>query len=143
MRPSLRSAAFQVGSSVARALPAPGVGVWDLYSAANEFDLFKEWANALTHGKPLQPPSRRYAAGMIALRPSQDGRISGYEGVDEFHRRFGEWLIDERLPPPGHPTQPIEGGYMANAWIRMKHPDYDELHRILDWVGEHVKVRAA
>jgi hypothetical protein len=31
---------------------------------------------------------------------------------------------------------------MANAWIRMKHPDYDELRRILSLVGRHVQVRA-
>ena len=31
---------------------------------------------------------------------------------------------------------------MANAWMRMKHPDYDELRRMLDIVGQTVKVRA-
>ena len=32
---------------------------------------------------------------------------------------------------------------MANAWMRMRHPDYDELRRMLDTVGRTVKVRAA
>jgi hypothetical protein len=32
---------------------------------------------------------------------------------------------------------------MANAWIRMRHPDYDELRRMLDLVGRSVKVLAA
>ena len=31
---------------------------------------------------------------------------------------------------------------MANAWLRMKHPDYDELRRMLDIVGQTVKVHA-
>jgi len=31
---------------------------------------------------------------------------------------------------------------MANAWIRMKHPDYDPLRRMLDLVGRTVKVWA-
>jgi hypothetical protein len=31
---------------------------------------------------------------------------------------------------------------MANAWLRMKHPDYDELRRMLEVVGRTVKVRA-
>jgi len=31
---------------------------------------------------------------------------------------------------------------MANAWIRMRHPDYEELRRILNHVGETVKVKA-
>ncbi len=120
----------------------PGVGVWDLYSAANDFDLFREWASAIVNGRPTQPPSRKYSAGMIALRPSQDGRISGYAGVDAMERRYGEHIVDSHFPPRGHATQPVEGGYMANAWVRMKHPDYDALRGILNWVGENVKVYA-
>jgi formate-dependent phosphoribosylglycinamide formyltransferase (GAR transformylase) len=120
----------------------PGVRAWDLYAAANEFDIYKEWAMAVVHGRPSQTLSRRYSAGLIAIRPECDGHIVGYEGVDEVHRRFGGLLIDQHLPPPGTPTQPVEAGYMANAWIRLKHPDYDELRGMLDFVGRTVKVRA-
>jgi hypothetical protein len=46
----------------------PGVGVWDLYAAANDFDIY---------------------------------RISGYQGIDEVERVYGEWILDSHLPPPG------------------------------------------
>ncbi len=120
----------------------PGVRAWDLYCAANEMDLYREWAMAVVHGRAEQRPSRRFSAGIIALRPDRDGRISGYEGLDAIRSRYGEWIIDVHLPPQGTPTQPVEAGYMANAWIRMKHPDYDELRQMLNQVGETVKVRA-
>ena len=120
----------------------PGVRVWDLYCAANDMDLYLEWARVLVHGGTETVASRRYAAGMIALRPDRDGHIVGYEGVEEVRRAYGDCIIDMHLPGPGTPTQPIEGGYMANAWMRLRHPDYDELRRILDRVGETVKVRA-
>jgi len=119
----------------------PGVGAWDLYSAANEVDLYREWAEAVVWRTHKQTLSRRYAAGIIALRPDRDGRILGYEGVDAIERAFGEWIIDAHLPPVGTPTQPVEGGYMANAWVRMKHPDYDELRRMLDVAGQTIQVR--
>jgi formate-dependent phosphoribosylglycinamide formyltransferase (GAR transformylase) len=121
----------------------PGVGQWDVYAAANEFDIFREWALAVTGGRSEQAPSRRYSGGMIALRPDRDGRIIGYEGVDRIHARFGDCVVAAHLPPAGTPTQPIEAGYMANAWLRMRHPDYDALREILDAVGETVRVRAA
>jgi formate-dependent phosphoribosylglycinamide formyltransferase (GAR transformylase) len=121
----------------------PGVRAWDLYSAANEIDLYKEWAMAIVHGRPSAKPTRRYAAGIIALRPDRDGRISGYEGLDTIRNAYGEWILDFHLPNPGTATQPVEAGYMANAWIRMRHPDYDELRRMLDEVGRTVRVRAA
>ena len=76
-------------------------------------------------------------------RHGADGRIAGYDGLDEVEGRFGEWIIDTHIPPPGSPTQPVEAGYMANAWMRFRHPDYDELRRILDTVGETVRVRAS
>ena len=120
----------------------PGVGVWDLYAAANDFDIYREWAMAVVHGRPGQQTSRRYSAGMIALRPNRDGRISGYEGLDQVYQAYGDWIIDSHMPPPGSPTGGVEGGYMANAWIRMKHPDYDQLRRMLDLVGRTVKVLA-
>jgi phosphoribosylaminoimidazole carboxylase (NCAIR synthetase) len=120
----------------------PGVGQWDVYCAANEFDLFREWALAVCHGRVERAPSRRYACGMIALRPDRDGRIAGYEGGEEIWRRFSDCIVAHHFPPPGTPTQPVEAGYMANAWMRMRHPDYDELRRILNTVGETIRVHA-
>ena len=120
----------------------PGVGMWDVYSAANEMDLYLEWARLLVDGETPVRPSRRYSAGMIALRPDRDGTISRYEGVEEVRRDHGEWIIDMHLPPPGTPTQPVEAGYMANAWARLRHPDFDTLHSILDDIGERIQVRA-
>ncbi len=120
----------------------PGVGQWDVYAAANEFDIYREWGMAIAHGRPLEPPTRRYACGMIALRPDRDGRIAGYEGADRVWSKFGEWIVASHLPPPGTPTQPIEAGYMANAWLRVRHPDYDYLRLMLDAIGETLRVRA-
>jgi carbamoylphosphate synthase large subunit len=120
----------------------PGVRAWDLYAAGNEIDIYKEWAMAVVHGHPSQPPSRKYSAGIIALRPERDGRITGYDGIQAIERAYGKWMIDAHFPSPGTPTQPVEAGYMANAWLRLKHPDYDELKRMLDNVGQTIKVRA-
>ena len=120
----------------------PGVRAWDLYAVGNDIDIYREWAMTVVHGKTSQVLSRRLAAGIVALRPDRDGRVSHYDGVDELRRRYGQWLIDWHLPDAGTPTQPVEAGYMANAWIRMKHPDYDELRRMLDFVGQTVKLRA-
>ena len=120
----------------------PGVRAWDLYNVGNDLDLYREWAMAICAGRTSQTASRRYATGIIALRPDRDGQIAGYEGLELIGNRFGGNLIDLHLPPEGTPTQPVAAGYMANAWIRMKHGNYDELRHILDVVGQTVKVRA-
>lgn len=120
----------------------PGVCQWDVYCAANDFDLYEDWANAIVHGRTWMQPSRRYSAGMIALRPDKDGKIRGYKGVDEIQRRFGEWIVASRFPDPGTATQGVEAGYMANAWIRIRHPDYDHLRWMMNEIGRTIRVHA-
>jgi len=120
----------------------PGVGAWDLYCAANDFDLYQEWAHAIVHRRMGRAPSRNYSAGMIALRPDRDGVLAAYEGLDHIQQKYGPWILDGHFPPPGSRTAPVEGGYWANAWMRLKYPDYDGLRAILDEIGQTVKVRA-
>lgn len=121
----------------------PGVRAWDLYSVGNDLDLYREWAELIVHGHTDRRPSRRRAAGIIALRPERDGTITGYSGLDEMQGRFGELVIDAHLPPPGTPTQGVEAGYMANAWVRAAHEDYDHLRSVLDEIGRTITVHAA
>ena len=120
----------------------PGVGCWDLYSASNDVDVYREWAHIITHGMPEQPMRRPYSAGIVALRPDANGQIRGYSGIDEIQARYGEWIIDGHFPPEGHHTQPVEAGYMANAYVRMRHPDFDHLRGMLDDVGKTIHVYA-
>ena len=143
-RPTWSGSSVPRACSSARSVAArPGVRAWDLYAAGNDIDIYREWANAIVHHRVERPLSRRRAAGIVALRPDRDGVISHYDGVEEVQRQFGEWILDSYLPPSGTPTQPVEAGYMANAWIRMAHPDYDTVHHMLNVVGETVRVRAS
>ncbi len=119
-----------------------GQAQWDIYCAANDFDIYREWAHAVSYGRVDRSPSRRYAAGMIGLRPNREGRIAGYQGLEDVQRAFGSLIIDCHFPPPGTPTQPVGSGFLANAWIRMRHPDYDQLRSIFDTIGQTVKVFA-
>ncbi len=121
----------------------PGVGQWDSYCHGNEFDLYREWALAVCHHRTETRPSRRYACGIIALRPDRDGRITHYEGTDAAFRKYGHLVVGQHFPEPGTPTQGVEAGYMANAWMRVRHEDFDALRGILNDIGETVQVRAS
>ena len=112
----------------------------DSYCAGNEIDLYREWAQAVCYDSTDRRPSRRYACGIIALRPDRDGRIAGYEGTEGVFRQYGDNVVGSHFPEPGTPTQPVEAGYMANAWMRVRHPDYDILRAILNDIGERVQI---
>jgi formate-dependent phosphoribosylglycinamide formyltransferase (GAR transformylase) len=119
-----------------------GVDAWNVCCAAHEMDLYLDWARAILGQPPAFRPSRRFAAGHVALRPNRDGRITGYEGVDAIERAYGQWIFDTHFPPPGSRTQPFEAGFKANAWVRLRHPDYDEVRRMLDTVADTVRIWA-
>ena len=108
----------------------------------NDFDIYREWANLIVHGTPGQKLSRRFSTGIITFRPDRDGHIAGYEGLAEIESRFGDWIVDYHIPPEGTPTQEVGAGYMANAWMRFKHQDYDTLRSIMDDAGKTIQVRA-
>lgn len=120
----------------------PGVGQWDLYCAANDVDLYKEWAFAITRGACPTPLSRRYSAAIINLRPDRDGHIHTIQGLDQIQRKYGQWIIKAHFPAIGSLTQPVEAGYMANGWIQIKYPDYDDLRAILEDIGRTVRLVA-
>jgi D-alanine-D-alanine ligase-like ATP-grasp enzyme len=120
----------------------PGVGQWDSYCAGNEFDLYREWAVAVCHYTVDTRPNRRSACGIIALRPERDGQISGYSGIEKIFEKYGDLVVGQHFPSPGTHTQPVEAGYMANAWMRVRHEDFDTLRGILNEIGETIRVYA-
>jgi hypothetical protein len=124
------------------AVRPPGVWFWDLYCYANDMDLYRHWAEAVLWGHTEPRPSRSYSAGILSLRPNRYGRIVGYSGVDEVLQGARPYLIDWWLPPVGTPTQDVGSGYMGQPWMRARHPDYDGLRGLFDWIGRTIKVWA-
>ncbi|MEM7737326.1 MAG: ATPase [Deinococcota bacterium] len=121
----------------------PGVGQWDLYCIANDIDIYGEWASGIVHGSSGGMLSRNYASAIISLRPTQDGHISGYKGVDAMQDKYGQWVTAAHFPPVGTPTQPVSAGYKANAWVQIKFPNYDDLRGILEDIGQSITVIAS
>jgi hypothetical protein len=121
----------------------PGERIWDLYCVGNDFNLYRSWASALVHGRIDERPSRRLSTGSVQVRPDREGKVVGYEGLESVMRRCGEFLFAHEIPPVGRKTVPVAKGYLANAWFRLRHPDYDEVRGLMDWIGRTLKVRAA
>ena len=120
----------------------PGVGMWDAYCQAANVDIYTEWARGVCWGDVHARPHRRLAAGLVAVRPDRDGVVADIVGADEIQAKHGSHIFKAYLPPVGARTQPVEGGYMANAWAMVKHDDYDVCCEILDDIGRTLKVCA-
>lgn len=120
----------------------PGVNVWDLYCEVLGRDLYTEWARALCWGDVHDLEVPRMAGGVVAIRPDRDGTVHGYSGLDEAQRRHGPHIWRANLPQPGQQTQPVGAGYLANAAVWVRHPDYDTAREILADIGRTVRLHA-
>jgi len=118
-----------------------GEKIWDMYRAANDFDVFREWALAIL-GQPSEArPSRRLSAGSIQVRPDKDGVFAGHTGVREVLERHGARIYEHEVPGRGTPTKALDRGWLCNTWFRLTHEDYDELRNAMTFIGETVKAR--
>ena len=120
----------------------PGERIWDLYSVGNDLNLWTEWAMIMVHGHQASTLTRRFATGSVQVRPDRDGRIAGYENLRPVIKALRPYLFEHRLPVRGTPTDPVYKGYYNNVWFRLRHPDYDELCKLMSFAGDHLRVRA-
>ncbi|MBI5849656.1 MAG: ATPase [Planctomycetes bacterium] len=120
-----------------------GEKIWDMYGVANDFDVYREWALAVTGRPSERGPSRRLAAGSVQIRPDRDGKITGHAGVDEARKRFGPFVYECEIPQPGTPTKGLDKGWLVNTWFRVRHEDYDALRGVMTELGKLVRAYAS
>jgi biotin carboxylase len=116
-----------------------GERIWDMYGVANDFDVYREWALAISGRASERGPSRRLAAGSVQIRPDRDGKITGHSGLEEARRRFASLVYECEIPQPGTPTKPLDKGWLCNTWFRLRHEDYDRVREVMTELGRLVK----
>ena len=124
-------------------LPAAGVGAWDLYSAGNDMDVYREWATPSSTAGPATRRRGGSPAGSWRCAPTATASSAGTAASRSSSSSSASGSSTRTCRPPGTPTQGVEAGYMANAYVRMRHPDYDALRGMLDEVGRTLHVHAS
>jgi len=120
-----------------------GEKIWDMYRIGNDFNVFREWALAITGRPSAETPSRRFAVGSIQVRPDRDGYVAGYSGLRAVRQGCDREIYESQVPRIGTPTKPLDKGGLVNTWFRLRHPDYDELRRKMDFIGDSLRVHAS
>lgn len=94
-----------------------GERMWDMYKVVGNFDIYREWANAVVWRKVVTFPSYRLACGHVQIRPPKDGYIKLYKGVDSVLSKYRNLITESYFQPPGSRTTPLYKGYMGNCWL--------------------------
>lgn len=120
----------------------PGANTVDLMNFANDFDVYKGWAEAVTHGSFSQPINRSYNAGHIFKRARGEGRIQHIEGLEGLLADFGPHFCVVDLLPIGAQRRNWKQTLRSDGMIIARHPDFQATCEILDQVGIRLQMYA-
>jgi biotin carboxylase len=107
-----------------------GAHLVDQMNYTCDIDLFREWARAVCWGRFEAPTARTYNAAIIFKRARGHGRITRIDGLDEFLRRHGEHVVEQRLLPPGSPRRDWKKTLVSDGYLLLRHPDWDRTYQL-------------
>lgn len=119
-----------------------GAHLVDQMNYTGDIDLFREWARAVVHGRFDAPTERKYNAGVVFKRALGQGRITRIEGLGDWMRMCGRWVVEEQLLRPGTPRRDWKQTLLSDGHVLVRHPDWDEAHRMAFAAATNIKMYA-
>ena len=117
----------------------PGAQFTSLLSYAHDIDFYRAWPHLVVYGE-FAVPSRQYAAGAAYIRGQGRGTVRHIHGLDEAQRRFGELVVEVRLPREG---QPPSDSYEGDGYVIVRHPDTAVVENALTQIVRTIRVELA
>ncbi|HEY2029433.1 MAG TPA: hypothetical protein VGH20_09505 [Myxococcales bacterium] len=107
-----------------------GAHLVDQMNYTCDLDLFREWARVVCWKSFEGRTERKYNVGNVFNRAQGRGRITRIEGLDQWLREAGSWVVQERLLRPGTPRRNWKHTLLSDGHLIVRHPDWDEARRL-------------
>ena len=120
----------------------PGAHQVDQMKYVCDFDVFLEWARAVTQGKVSKGIKPKYNVANIYKRARGVGRITAIEGADRLHRAFGQHVVWNTLLPVGAQRRDWRKTLVSDGFIMLRHPDLAKTLEMADKVGSELHLYA-
>jgi biotin carboxylase len=120
----------------------PGAHQVDQMNYACDFDVYREWARAVTTGRFEAQIERRYNVATIYKRAQGQGRIQSIDGLDEIVRRYGDAIVWNALLPLGAPRRNWKQTLVSDGFLMLRHPDLQATLAMADHVGYRLRLYA-
>lgn len=117
----------------------PGAQITSLLSFAHDIDFYKAWPQLMVFGE-FEPPPRQYAAGAAYIRGQGRGTVRRIHGLDNAQKRFGEIVVDAKLPQEG---QSPSDSYEGDGYVIVRHPDTAVVENALKEIVKTIRVELA
>lgn len=119
-----------------------GAHIVDQMNYTGDIDLFREWARVVCHGRFEASTARKYNAGIVFKRALGHGRITRIEGLGDWLRACGEWVVEEKLLRPGTPRRNWKHTLLSDGHVLVRHPEWDEAYRMSMLAATKIKMYA-
>jgi hypothetical protein len=120
----------------------PGARSVDLMNYACDFDSYAGWAEAVCHGRLIQPIERRYNSAVIFKRARGQGRIRRIVGLEQLVARYRQHIVCIDLSPIGTPRRDWKQTLISDGYLIVRHPDLQTTLEIADHVGTDLQIEA-
>lgn len=117
----------------------PGAQFTSLLSYAHDIDFYSAWPRLMVFDE-FEPPPRRYAVGAAYIRGQGRGRVRAIHGLDEAQRRFGDLVVEAKLPREG---QPPSDSYEGDGYVIVRHAETDVVENALTEIVRLIRVELA
>jgi biotin carboxylase len=109
----------------------PGGGnIVDQMNYTGDVDLFREWARVICHRRFEASTERKYNDAIVFKRAKGQGRITRIEGLEEWKRMCGKWVVEDKLLRPGTPRRNWKQTLLSDGWVNVRHPEWEEAKRM-------------
>ncbi len=120
----------------------PGAHQVDQMNFACDFDVYREWARAVTQGLFEAHIERKYNVATIYKRAQGQGVIRSITGLDEFKAQHGATIVWDSLLRPGARRRNWKATLVSDGFVMLRHPDLDTTCALADRIGSDVQLQA-
>jgi hypothetical protein len=119
-----------------------GAGIVDQMNFTCDVDLYREWARVACHGYFEASTTRKYNVGLVFKRAKGWGNITRIEGLHEWLRGCGPWVVSENLSRPGTPRRDWKQTQVADGRVIVRHPDFEDALRMCRAAATDIQIYA-
>ena len=120
----------------------PGAHQVDQMKYLCDFDVFREWANAVTGGHISDNIKPRYNVATIYKRARGVGCITSIQGADKLQQEIGQHVVWDSLLPVGTPRRDWRKTLVSDGFIMLRHPDLATTLAMADRVAAELHLYA-
>jgi hypothetical protein len=120
----------------------PGAHQVDQMNYACDFDVFREWARAVTVGRFGAYVERRYNVATVFKRATGQGTIRAHDGLAELSHKYHRHIVWNHLLPVGAPRRNWRRTLVSDGFLIVRHPELAATLAMADEIGERLTLRA-